>query len=86
MMKFLQLALLSSAFFAPAGTQSDGPDVVTVPLEGLYGKCCERLVAEALLKAEGVALVSFDKAGGITNARIGLNRSYVVDPALTLPS
>lgn len=76
MMKFLQLAVLSSAFFAPPWTQADGPDMVTVPLEGLYGKCCERLVAEALHKAEGVALVSFDKAGGITNARIGLKRGF----------
>lgn len=88
MMKLLQLAVLSSAFFVPPWTQADGPDVVTVPLEGLYGKCCERWVGEALLKAEGVASVSFEKAAGITNARIGLKRGHglalsSVDKALT---
>lgn len=89
MMKFLQLAGLWIAFFAPPELQAHGPDVVTVPLEGMYGDCCERFIAEALLQADEVAVVSFDKAGAVTNARIGLKRGHglalsTVDKALTL--
>lgn len=76
MVKFLKLAGLWIAVAVPAWAQADAPKVVTIPLEGLVGSCCERLVSEALLKAGEVAQVTFEKTDGVTIARIGLKTGH----------
>ncbi len=76
MLNFMRLSGFWIAFFAPLSAQDDALDMVTVPLEGLVGRCCERLVSEALLKSEEVAQVTFDNADGLSNAHIRLKRGH----------